>query len=353
MAGISLKTRKRLWANAGGYCSYPGCPQRLLLPIDDDEGEVVVGEEAHIVSQKETGARSPQSLTDDERDRWSSLIQDRHGYQNLILLCGIHHKLIDGDVGNHPVGRVVDLKQAHEQDVDQRLSPERRNENLGEARYAAIVDEWARRIEIDRWDGRISRVTVSGAMRKDLMENLRDLNDRLLKRVWPRTLPRLEDAFLNFRAVAEDLEAVATRFGTERGNDVFIDRVYKEISGMRASEEQRQFLERRSEYYQDLAADLAVELTRAVNLVSERVREQLWPVYRLDEGYATIGLGFNEGFVFETLRPLYPHDAPSTPYPGLQAFVIERADRDFARGAGKPPQGAGLPGVSRSAELEL
>lgn len=350
MADIALATRKRLWSNAGGYCSYPGCKQRLLVPVEADMEEVVVGEECHIVAQGESGPRAPTSLTEDEQSQWQSLIDDRDGYQNLILLCGVHHKVIDRDVANHPVDRLIELRQAHEQEIDERLSPEQRNENVIEVRYAAIVDEWARRIQIDQWDGQISRVTVSGAMRKNVLEDLRILNDWLLRRVWPRTLPRLEDALLNFRMISEDLDAVVTRFGTERGGDVLVDTVYKQLEGMRAGEEQRQFLERRSEYYEDLAADLAIELTRAVNLVSERVREQLWPVYRLEEGYATIGLGLNEALVFETFRPLYPPDAPDLPYSGLRDFVVGRADRDYARGVGKPPAGAGLPGVGRLSE---
>ncbi|HVW46791.1 MAG TPA: hypothetical protein VHA76_07050 [Solirubrobacterales bacterium] len=311
---------------------------------------MVAGEECHIVAQGESGPRAPESLAEDERSRWRSLVDDRHGYQNLILLCGVHHKVIDRDVAGHPVGRLVEMKQAHEQEIDRRLSPGQRNENVIEVRYAAIVDEWARRAHVDQWDGQVSRVTVSGAMRKNVLEDLRTLNDWLLRRVWPRTLPRLEDALLNFRMVAEDLDAVVTRFSTERGGDVLIDRVHKELEGMRAGDEMRRFLERRSEYYQDLAADLAIELTRAVNLVGERVREQLWPVYRLEEGYATIGLGFDEGLAFGTLCPLYPPDAPDRPYPGLRGFVIERADRDYSRGIGKPPAGAGLPGVGRDFE---
>lgn len=344
---IALATRKRLWTNAGRFCAYPGCGQRLLIPVEGNVEEVVVGKECHIVSKGDTGPRAPNSLTADEQTRWRSLIDDRDGYQNLILLCGIHHDLIDGDVDSHSVARLVEMKQEHERNIDEGLSPERRNEDMIEVRYAAIVDEWARRIEIDHWDGQVSRATVAGAVKEDVLEELQSLGTWLLNRVWPRTLPRLEDAFLNFRAVAEDFDGVVTRFATHRGGDVLIDRVYREIDGMRADEETRRFLERRSEYYQDLAADLAIELTRAVNLVCERVREQLWPTYRLDEGYATIGLGLNSSLVFETLRPLYAHDAPDIPYPGLQAFVTERARRDYARGIGEPPAGAGLPGVSQ------
>jgi hypothetical protein len=343
MANLALATRKRLWANAGRICAYPGCGQLLLYPVEGDTEEVVVGEECHIVAQGDTEARAPKTLTNEERTRWQSLIDDRDGYQNLILLCGTHHKVVDRDVSNHPVDCLVELKRAHELEINECLSPEQRNEDMEEVRYARIVDEWARRIEIDHWDSKVSRVTASGAIKECVLEAFQELNGWLLRRVWPRTKPRLEDAFLNFRAIAEDLDAVVTRFDTRRGGDVLIDRVYKEERMV--DEEQRLFLEKRSEYYQDLAADLAIELTRAVNLVSERVREQLWPVYRLDEGYATIGLGLNETLTFETLRPLYAPGAPDVPYPGLREFVTERADRDYARGVGQPPKGAGLPGV--------
>jgi hypothetical protein len=349
---VSLATRKRLWSNGGRLCAYSGCGQRLFVPVEGDTEEVVVGKECHIVARGSTGARAPDSLTEDEQARWRSLIDDRNGYQNLILLCGTHHDIIDTDVANHSVARLVEMKQAHEATIEERLSPKRRNENIIEIRYAAIVDQWARRIDIDRWDGQISRAAVSGAVRENTLDELRSLGDWLLKRVWPRTLPQLENAFLNFRTVAEDFDAVVTRFATHRGGNVLIDRVYREVDGMRADPDTRRFLERRSEYYQDLAADLAVELTRAVNLVSERVREQLWPTYRLNEGYATIGLGLNAGLVFETLRPLYAPNAPDVPYPGLGAFVTERAQRDYARGVGAPPDGAGLPGISRMQEGE-
>lgn len=347
IVAIALATRKRLWTNAGRLCAYPGCGQRLVLPVEGDVEEVVVGKECHIVGQGDDGPRAPRSLMADEQTRWHSLIDDRDGYQNLVLLCGIHHDLIDGDVASHPVARLVEMKQEHERQIDELLSPEQRHEDMVEVRYAAIVDEWARRIEIDHWDGQVSRAAVAGAVREDVLEEFQKLGAWLLNRVWPRTQPRLEDAFLNFRAVAEDFDGVVTRFATHRRGDVLIDRVYKEVDGMRADDETRRFLERRSEYFQDLAADLAIELTRAVNLVCERVREHLWPTYRLDEGYATIGLGLNSSLVFETLRPLYAHDAPDVPYPGLQAFVTERASRDYARGVGTPPAGAGLPGVSR------
>jgi hypothetical protein len=55
---------------------------------------------------------------------------------------------------------------------------------------------------------------------------------------------------------------------------------------------------------------------------------------------------------YETLRPLYPPDAPPRPYPGLERFVTERVNRDYAIGEGRPPTGAGLPGMTFEDEYE-
>jgi hypothetical protein len=340
--GISLKTHKRLWTNAGNVCAFPGCEQRLLLPTEGEDDEVVVGKECHIVAQGGDGPRAPAGLTSAEAAEFRHLAEDRDGYANLILLCGVHHDVIDGDVTAYTVERLVRMKQEHERAVDEALSPQRRHIDQLEIRYAAIVDEWARRIDIDHWDGRMSRLVADGAIREDVLDEFPPLNDWLLRRVWPRSLPDLESALHNFRFVAQDLGAVVAWYETRQNGVVFVDRVYNERS---FDQDTYQFLRQRSGYSRDLAADLTIELTRAVNLVADRVREHLWPSYRLAEGYATIGLGFNPDLTFETLRPLYPPDAPARPYPGLRKFVTERAERDYAVGEGAPPEGIGVPGL--------
>lgn len=343
---ITLPVIKRLWGAAGRECSYPDCEQRLFEAVQDETtgDEVVVGKQCHIVSQRADGPRNPGSLTDEEKERWKSLIENRDGYQNLVLMCGVHHDVIDGDIAGHPVARVVEIKQAHERDIDERLTPQKRNENTIEIRYAAIIEEWARRIDIDRWDGRISSVAASQAMRIDTLEDLRDLRTWLHTRVWPRTAGPLEEAFLNFRAISENLESVVEYYGTRTEGMVLVDQVYREEEARGADEKRMVSLRARSDYYQDLACDLAIELTRAVNLVCDRVREEIWPTYRLEEGYATIGLGLDASLSFQTLRPLYPPNTEGVPYPGLRQFAIDRKDSDAARGEGLPPGQERLPG---------
>jgi hypothetical protein len=145
-----------------------------------------------------------------------------------------------------------------------------------------------------------------------------------------------------FRQVAEDLDVVVEWFATERHGKVFVDRVYQEVTGDRAAN--ITFLETRSRYFNDLASDLALELTRAVKLICDRVRECLWPDFRLSEGRTSIGIGMNRSLAYGVLIPQYPVNAPDHPYPGLRSFVVQRAERDYHFGDGPPPKGVGLPG---------
>lgn len=343
---ISLKTHKRLWNRAGQTCAYPGCDQLLMIPTEAQDDDVIVGKECHIVARGDDGPRSPKALTKEEKKDYAHLIADRDGYANFILMCGVHHDMIDTDVSAWTVERLVTLKKTQERTVAEGTPRQQIVEDQIEVRYAAIVDEWARAIDIDAWDGRMSRLVANGLIEEDVFDALEPLRMWLLNRVWPGTLPELEAAFTNFRLIAEDLEAVVSRFCTRRNGFVFVDRVHKEVWGPDFKQENVEFLERRAEYYGDLAADLTIELTRAVNLICDRVRETLWPAYRLDEGYATVGLGMNMHLSCTTYRALYPRDAPAMPYPGLKRFITERPERDLHYGSGFPGPGVGLPGIS-------
>lgn len=281
---IKLATHKRLWANSGGLCAFPGCEQPLFIPLESSEQEIAVGRECHIVARSDEGPRGPNSLQAGQLERWRLLVTERDGYSNLILMCGLRHDLIDADVDAYPVERLVEIKREHERGISERMSAGDLRAEAIEVRYASIVDEWARRIDIDNWTGRMSKLAADGAIREEVFDELEPVRAWLLSRVWPRTLPDLEEAFVNFRLISEDLEGVVSWFSTTRNGLVLVDRVYQEVNGPQASAKNLAFLESRSEYFQDLAADLAVELTRAVNLICDRVRQHLWPNYRLDEG---------------------------------------------------------------------
>jgi tetratricopeptide (TPR) repeat protein len=119
---ISDHTRKHLWTRSGDACAFTGCEQRLLHPTKAGDGDTVLGEESHIVAKRDhpSVARAPCLLSDEEKVRWAQLIDHRHAFPNLILMCRTHARLIDDPDQELTVEQVVEMKSVHEAEVEQR-----------------------------------------------------------------------------------------------------------------------------------------------------------------------------------------------------------------------------------------
>lgn len=110
---ISDKARKTLWGRSGNRCAI--CRRELVIegtPIDD---ESVVGDECHIVSAKQNGPRYTSSFPVSKIDEQS----------NLILLCRVHHKMVDDQVETYTVEVLSKLKANHEKWVSTSLTEEK------------------------------------------------------------------------------------------------------------------------------------------------------------------------------------------------------------------------------------
>ncbi|WP_218939738.1 HNH endonuclease [Lutibacter citreus] len=73
--------------------------------ISEDENNVL-GEIAHICAASSEGPRFDSKMTDDER----------RSFNNLILLCDEHHKMIDNPdtIDKFPASVIKEWKSAHE-----------------------------------------------------------------------------------------------------------------------------------------------------------------------------------------------------------------------------------------------
>ena len=99
---ITHKTRKLLWGHSGSRCAF--CRSKLIMNATPKDGESVVGDECHIVSGKPNGPRYDPKFSVDEID----------SYPNLILLCRVHHKIIDDQSETFTVDILHQLKANHE-----------------------------------------------------------------------------------------------------------------------------------------------------------------------------------------------------------------------------------------------
>jgi hypothetical protein len=94
----SQSTIKRLFAVSKNHCAFPRCRQPLV-----HEGKVT-GRICHIKAASPGGPRYDAAQDDDAR----------HAFDNLLLLCPIHHDVVDADETAYTVARLVEMKASHE-----------------------------------------------------------------------------------------------------------------------------------------------------------------------------------------------------------------------------------------------
>lgn len=134
MSGLTDKTIKRLFAMSGNVCAFPGCP----LPIVESAG-TITGEICHIKARSAEGPRFDQAQAE----------EDRHGFDNLVLLCRRHHKVVDSEPDVYTVDILREVKEMHE-------SKAGRPEQATDGFFAKILLNDLRRIEIHHNSGNVA-----------------------------------------------------------------------------------------------------------------------------------------------------------------------------------------------------
>lgn len=106
---LSTQTKRRLWAESGGYCQRPECPNYLFSA----ESDVDFAEMAHVVAATTGGARNV------AKDEMSEL--DRASHSNIAVLCAHCHTVVDKDPDNYPIELMRAWKARHQQALEQAL----------------------------------------------------------------------------------------------------------------------------------------------------------------------------------------------------------------------------------------
>lgn len=264
-------------------------------------------------------------------------MERRDLFENLLILCNTCHKIVDDQFQHYTVAVLRKMKEDHETWVRDTLGqgdPEKRRDDLV---YAGYVDEWAKQVDLDNWLDWSYGLLSNGRPRMHAAraERLEQLKTWILGRVWPGRYPRLEAAFHNFRRVLEDL-LNTFHLGAEpvgEGGKLLSTRNFS--PGRWLEEDEFRAGVKRHEAHVYLVMDLMAELTRAANLVCDRVREFISPSYRLKEGMVLMMGGPFENGADRTFRLQYRGDERvDVPYPGLDRFKSERAKRDYCFGQG-------------------
>jgi hypothetical protein len=319
--GISIKTQKMLWGRAASRCAFPDCKKELVMDASETDDESLVGEACHIVARKQDGPRGESDLNLEQRDK----------YNNLLILCNIHHKLIDDQPGEYTVERLLSIKKEHEDWVKKQLQIYDPGKQRDDEVYASYIEEFEKYIDIENWCNWTSWLLSHGQPQigKEIKQKLDQLRTWLLNRIWPQRYKNLELSFENFRRVLQDLLNVFDEHSVEFGDDGLITEKFYQIDDWNPAKYDRLF--KQWEYHCYLVEDLATELNRAANYIFDKVRENLLHSYRLKEGALLIMSGPHDDLTYKTFRAEYRgEERAERPYPGLEEFKSKiRFTRDL------------------------
>ncbi len=100
----SPHTIKVLFGASGNQCAFPGCTNPVIAPGTSVSDASVVAQICHIYAASDNGPRGKPGLT----------AAERNSPDNLILMCGHHHPLVDKQCETCPADLLKAWKKTHE-----------------------------------------------------------------------------------------------------------------------------------------------------------------------------------------------------------------------------------------------
>ncbi|TJZ55881.1 HNH endonuclease [Streptomyces piniterrae] len=319
---IGSPARKVLWARSGNLCAFLECNQLLTYNLHDEESRTLeesgipLGEEAHIISGSPDGPRYDPNYPNGKVD----------DYENLILLCPTHHRIIDKKGGAGFSSETLrEMKRTHEVAQAAKKSPSDLRREEIELRTLAMVENWVDRAALSRWGNltyRLNQPVVS--LKESWVNALYEQGEWLMMRNWPDFFPGLKSAFANYQCVLRDLVNHIRSSMEYRHNSE--DRLEFPRPWQRGWLPQEKYDKARKEFEfsQDMLYELSWELTKAANYVCDLVRTELDPLFRFEEGALPYRIG--DGLIVDNLsREEYSYEERNRqqPYEGL-SVVKER-----------------------------
>lgn len=331
---ISLKTHKLLWGFSGNKCAFDDCRNDLIADETETDDESIIGDEAHIVARSEDGPRGKSTLSEEDRDK----------YDNLILLCRKHHKIIDDQYKFYTVEKLNTIKKEHEIWVRESLKPDKEKEKI-DLVYAKYIDEIIQELDFNNWKGWTSFPIGDASITYANLKALEKLPSYIISRFWSNKYQDLEDSVYNIKNIINDFTSVFYKYADRDSirlkddEDAEFKTSYTETFYKLVYHQDQKVYDRLLDdyiYHIELIADLGLELTRAGNLLIEKIRKYIYPMYREDEGKLLISYGPTEDLSYHTYKVEYNTEEKLSKYqyPGLKKFMEDREKRDLHIGKG-------------------
>ena len=268
--GIKQKDIKLLWGRSGNRCAI--CRTELTQDKSAITSSFTLGEQAHIVGEKESSARSISPLTADQRD----------SYHNLILLCPTHHTEIDSNETDWPVERLHQVKSEHELWVTETLSETIDHSRLAkQAIVASIVDSAVDLCDLDNWQDWTGFVlSPDPRWDKNRPDRIFNFRQKIIAAIWPEEFDELKRASITLSYLLNRAAQTYLKHSDLQGDTYFPHKFYKAIPS-------------NPNYDRDLAAyekwldecyELIYQATKAANWFADVVRRDVNPMFFAEKG---------------------------------------------------------------------
>jgi len=175
---ITLKAHKMLWGRSGNRCAMPDCRKELVMDATETDDESLIGEECHIVAESANGPRGDPNFGEEKLNT----------YANLVLLCRVHHKIIDDQPNTYSVKYLKEIKASHERWVRESLTTYDQLKQRDDELYATYVDTWLKSAHIEKWKAWTSHILGGDhpTLRVDVDDSLSSLREWIFSRIWPK-----------------------------------------------------------------------------------------------------------------------------------------------------------------------
>jgi hypothetical protein len=275
-----------LWGRSGNRCAI--CKKVLTQDKESVTAAYALGEQAHIVGEKEKSARGKSPLSEKERN----------SYHNLILLCPNHHTEIDDNEEDWPVKKLHQVKSVHELWVTETLSSTVDHVMLAkQTALTSIVDAAVSLCRLEEWQNwTCSALAPDPIWPKELPNEIFEFRKKVIAAIWPSEFDELKRATITFSILLQKAAQLFLKHSEMQGDKLYPYKFYKACG---YNENYDNDLERYLEWLEQ-CYQLIHEATKAANWFAGVVREDINPMFFAEKGKFLIMEGPFEDLSFST-----------------------------------------------------
>ena len=267
---MKQKDIKLLWGRSGNKCAI--CRTELTVDNKTKSAAFTLGEQAHIVGEKEDSPRGKSILT----------LEERKGYHNRILLCPNDHTKIDKNEKDWPIEKLHKIKSEHELWANENLSSSTNiNKQATDLIISSIIDSAVELCDLRNWKNWTS-YSLSPAPKwpEEKPSEIFEFREKVIAAIWPNGYDELKNSIITLSVFLNDAAQTFSVNSNEVNGFLFPVKFYK-MGGW--NENYHKDLKRYVKWVEK-CHKLILDATKAANWFAEIVRRDINPLFFAEHG---------------------------------------------------------------------